>query len=138
MRAALAQGINMADILSNLQLAMEITKKLRDLNERVKDADMKMLLAELQGEIADAKLEVVSLKEQLAALSTKNAELVARLEVRSSEKPVSMNGGYRFGEEGPYCVGCFESHGKKVLLPPATGIHAHFGQWYCPVCKNHS
>lgn len=65
----------MPDIISSLQMAMDITKKLRDLNEKVKDADMKMLLADLQGEIADARLEVVSLKEQVAALSAKNAEL---------------------------------------------------------------
>lgn len=128
----------MADIISSLQLAMDITKKLRDLNEKVKDADMKMLLVELQGEIADAKLEVVSLKEQVATLSTKNAELNAQITARSSEKPVPMIGGYRFGEEGPFCVSCFEHNGKKVMLPPATGIHAHFGRWYCPVCKNHS
>lgn len=128
----------MADIISSLQLAMDITKKLRDLNEKVKDADMKMLLVELQGEIADAKLEVVSLKEQVATLSSKNADLAAQLSARSSEKPAPMNGGYKFGNEGPFCVACFEQHGKKILLPPATGIHTHFGQWYCPVCKNHS
>ncbi|WNC94385.1 hypothetical protein RI103_35010 [Paraburkholderia sp. FT54] len=128
----------MPDIISSLQMAMDITKKLRDLNEKVKDADMKMLLADLQGEIADAKLEVVGLKEQVVALSAKNAELSAQLSARSSERPIAMNGGYRFGEEGPFCVSCFEGAGKKVLLPPATGIHAHFGQWYCPVCKNHS
>lgn len=128
----------MADIIGSLQLALDITKKLRDLNEKVKDADMKMLLADLQSEIADAKLEVVSLKEQVAVLSTKNAELVAQLEVRSSEKPEPMDGGYKFGGEGPYCVSCFEIRGKKVLLPPATGIHAHFGKWYCPVCEKHT
>lgn len=128
----------MADILSSLQLAMDITKKLRELNERVKDAEMKMLLADLQGEIADAKLEVVGLKEQIAVLSTKNAELVSLLEARSSEKPQPMNGGYKFADEGPFCVACFETQGKKILLPKATGIHMHFGQWYCPVCKNHS
>ncbi|WP_186055607.1 hypothetical protein [Burkholderia gladioli] len=128
----------MTDIISSLQMAMDITKKLRDLNEKVKDADMKMLLADLQGEIADAKLEVVGLKEQVAALSTKNAELSVQLSARSAEKPVAMHGGYKFGDEGPYCVSCFEQNGKKILLPPATGIHSHFGQWYCPVCKNHS
>jgi hypothetical protein len=128
----------MVDIVGSLQYALEITKKLRDLNEKVKDADMKMLLADLQGQIVDAKLEVVSLKEQIAALSSKNAELIAQLEARSSETPDPMNGGYKFGDKGPYCIPCFENAGKKLLLPQATGIHVHFGKWYCPVCKNHS
>lgn len=128
----------MADIISSLQLALDITKKLRDLNERVKDADIKMLLADLQGEIADAKLEVVSLKEQLAALLTKNAELVAQLEARSAESPQVVPGGYKFGEEGPFCATCFEANGKKVRLAQASGIHAHFGKWRCPLCKNHT
>ncbi|WP_279635090.1 hypothetical protein [Paraburkholderia rhynchosiae] len=39
----------MPDIISSLQMAMDITKKLRDLNEKVKDADMKMLLAHPSG-----------------------------------------------------------------------------------------
>jgi hypothetical protein len=115
-----------------------IVKKLRDLSERLKDADFKMLLADLQGELADAKLEVVALKERVAALSTKNAEMSALLEARSAEEPEPMDGGYKFGNKGPYCAGCFEKQGKKVLLPPATGIHSHFGQWHCPVCDNPS
>jgi hypothetical protein len=130
--------IDMLDIVSSLQYALEITKKLRDLNEKVKDADMKMLLADLQSEIADAKLEVISLKEQVAALLSKNTELATLLETRSSEIPEPVSGGYQFGDKGPYCVSCFENRGKKVLLPPATGIHSHFGQWYCQVCKSHS
>jgi hypothetical protein len=128
----------MPDIVSSIQISLDIVKKLRDLNERLKDADFKMLLADLQGELADAKLEVVELKEQVVALSTKNAELSALLEARSTEVPEPMTGGYKFGDKGPYCVGCFEAQGKKVLLPPASGIHSHFGRWYCPVCKNHS
>lgn len=128
----------MADIMSSLQLALDITKKLRDLNERVKDADMKILLADLQGEIADAKLEVVSLKEQLAAALTTNAEFLAQIEARSAETPQVVPGGYRFGEEGPFCATCFETNGKQVRLAHASGIHAHFGAWRCPLCKNHT
>jgi hypothetical protein len=128
----------MADLISSIQFALDITKKLRTLNEKINDADIKILLADLQGELADAKLEVVNLKEQLAALSTKNAELVAQLEARSSEKPQLMPGGYKFGDDGPYCATCFEKNGKKVPLAQATGVHAHFGNWRCPVCANHT
>jgi hypothetical protein len=128
----------MPDLISSIQLSIDIARKLRDVNEQVKNVDFKSLLADLQEKLADSKLEVVALKEQLADLSRKNVELSAIVEVRSSEQPEPMKGGYRLGDKGPFCVACFETQGKKVLLPPASGIHAHFGQWYCPVCKNHS
>jgi hypothetical protein len=126
------------DVIGSLQIALDITKKLKDLNEKLKDADLKMLLADLQGEIVDAKLEVVSLKEKVLALSTENADLLKKLEARSTEEPELMPGGYKLAGKGPYCIPCFETSGKKQVLPKSTGIHSHFGGWYCPVCKNHS
>jgi hypothetical protein len=128
----------MTDLVSSIQLSIEIVKKLRDLNDKLKDADFKMLLADLQGELADAKLEVVALKEKMADLLTKNADLTSKLEARTSEQPEPMDGGYKLGDKGPYCIACFEKEGKKILLPRAQSLHAHFGQYFCPVCKNHS
>jgi len=128
----------MPDLVSSIQLSIDIVKKLRDLNEKLKDADFKMLLADLQGELADAKLEVVALKEKMADLLTTNANLAAKLEARTSEQPEPMDGGYKFGDKGPYCIACFEKDGRKLLLPRAQSLHAHFGQYYCPICHNHS
>ena len=129
----------MADVISTIQFSLEIVKKLRNLNETIKDADIKTLLAELQSELVDAKLEVVGLKEKMAEIMTKNAELTRQLEARTSEQPEPMDGGYRFGDKGPYCIKCFETSSKKILLPRATGIlHTQFGQYHCPVCGNHS
>ncbi|RQZ40046.1 hypothetical protein [Burkholderia sp. Bp9099] len=128
----------MPDPLSSIQFSLDLVKRLKDLNEKLKDADFKMLLADLQNELADAKLEVVGLKEQMAELRTKNTELTAKLETREAEQPEPMHGGYKFGGKGPYCIKCFETAGKKVLIPGATGIHAHFGQYYCQVCGSHS
>jgi len=128
----------MPDIFSSLQVALDISKKLRALSEKVKDAEIKMLLADLQSELADMKLEAAGLKERLATLTEKNAELVSQLESRSSDAPEMMPGGYKFAGVGPYCASCFETSGKKVQLPRSVGIHAHFGAWTCPVCKNHS
>ncbi|WP_434717195.1 hypothetical protein P5X00_40085 (plasmid) [Paraburkholderia sp. A2RO-4L] len=128
----------MTDLVSSIQLSIDIVKKLRDLNDKLKDADFKMLLADLQGELADAKLEVVALKEKMAELLTKNADLTAKLEARTSEQPELMDGGYKFGDKGPYCIACFEREAKKILLPRAQSLHAHFGNYFCPVCKNHS
>ncbi|MFP3604656.1 hypothetical protein [Paraburkholderia sp. SIMBA_053] len=125
----------MADVISTIQFSLEIVKKLRNLNETIKDADIKMLLAELQSELVDAKLEVVGLKE----IMTKNAELTRQLETRTSEQPEPMDGGHKFSEKGPYCIKCFETASKKILLPRASGIlHTQFGQYHCPVCGNHS
>lgn len=128
----------MSDIVSSLQLALDIAKQLRTLNEKVKDADIKMLLADLQSELADAKVEAAGLKEKIAALTQKNIELASELESRSREEPEMMTGGYKFDGEGPYCASCYETSGRKIRLPLSVGIHAHFGQWTCPVCKNHS
>ncbi|MFL9922613.1 hypothetical protein PQR75_46885 [Paraburkholderia fungorum] len=128
----------MPDIVSSIQLSLDLVKRLKDLNEKLKDADIKMLLADLQSELADAKLEVVGLKEKMADLMTKNVELSAKLEARTSEQPEPMRGGYQFGGKGPYCLKCFETAGKKLLLPLSVGIHTTFGQYFCPVCGNHS
>jgi len=128
----------MADLVSSIQLSLDLVKRLKDLNEKLKDADIKMLLADLQSELADAKLEVVSLKQQMAELMTKNAELTTKLDARTSEEPEMMQGGYKFGDKGPYCIKCFQKEQRRVQLPRATGLHANFGQFFCPVCQNHS
>lgn len=128
----------MTDIVSSIQVALGIAKQLRTLSEKVKDAEIKMLLADLQSELADAKVEAAGLKEQIASLTQKNTELTSRLEARTREEPEMIDGGYKIGGEGPYCASCYETSGKKIRLPRSVGIHAHFGQWTCPVCKNHS
>jgi hypothetical protein len=128
----------MADVISIIQFSLEILTKLRNLNETIKDADIKTLLAELQSEFVDAKLEVVGLKEKMAEIMTKNAELTRQLEARTSEQPEPTDGGYKFGDKGPYCINCFESRVRRFYCR-ATGIlHTQFGQYHCPVCGNHS
>jgi hypothetical protein len=64
------------DATNAISLALGITKKLREVSDRVKDADVKLLIADLSIQLADAKQqqadlmnEVTELRAQLQALA---------------------------------------------------------------------
>jgi len=128
------------DVIASIQMALDITGKLRELSKKVQDADFSMLLSELTMQLAETKLEIANLKIELAKEREEKEGLAQRLANKESTKPTIDDGGYRFdGDDGLYCTACFDSQQKKIRLASAPSAFAGtFGTRRCPVCKNYA
>jgi hypothetical protein len=125
------------DIIPAIQSAISIVQKLRELNQKVGDADMKMLLADLSNDLADAKLEAARLKTLLAD----QEEEIGRLKhIKGSGNLVAPRYDgtvYRVeGDESAFCPGCFDTKMARVKLTKQEGPWTAFGEWQCPSCKS--
>ena len=128
----------MVDLVSSISSALEITKKLRDLNKKVGEAEFKMLLADLTSELGDAKLEAANLKILLAEAKAEIDEWKQKTERAITQGPELHDNGYIFGDPSRvYCTGCYDVRGQKVLLKQLTGPFAAFGKYSCPACERH-
>lgn len=74
------------EILSSISGAIEIAKKLRELGQKVGDADFKMLLADLTDQLGDAKLEAANLKIELAEKTSRITELERQTQTRTNTR----------------------------------------------------
>jgi hypothetical protein len=126
------------DLVSSISTAIDIVKKLRELDRKVSEADFKMLLADLTSELGDAKLNAANLKIELAESKERVGQLERELAQRSDAEPELHEGAYIFGDQKRhYCTGCYDRSGKKILLNELTGIWRDFGKWQCPACEKH-
>ena len=126
----------MSDLITGITTAIDIAKKLRDLNKKVGEAEFKTLLAELYSELGDAKLEATNLKSDLADRKREIVDLKAQVNQREQESPVVEQGAYKFpGDDNLYCTACFVARKQKVPLTEQIGAWAQLGKWLCPVCK---
>lgn len=124
------------DVITGIQSALEITGKLRELSQKLQDADFSILLANLTSELANTKLEAANLKFEVTRLTEENQKLTDRLNNKESVKPKFVDGGYRFpNDDGLYCTGCFDSKQSKIHLVDAPAQFISFGQRRCPICK---
>ena len=128
----------MSDLITGITSALDIAKKLRDLNKKVGEAEYKMLLADLTSELGDAKLEAANMKIELAEVRAKNSELEAALSRRADSEPELHEHAYVFGDNTRhYCTACYDRSGKKSLLTENMPPFNAFGKWMCPVCQTH-
>src|SRR5690349_11893622 len=126
----------MSDLVTGITTALDIVKKLRDLNKKVGEAEFKMLLADLTSELGDAKLAAANLKIELAELKTRNATLAEKASRASSEEPVVDQGAYVFGDPTRhYCTACYDTKGLKVMVKEMEAAFRDFGRWMCPSCS---
>lgn len=123
------------DLVSSISTAMDIVKKLRELDRKVSEADFKMLLADLTSQLGDAKLDAANLKIELADAKGKIEELEREIAQRASAEPNVHEGAYMFPDKnGHYCTGCYDQKGQKILLNELSGIMRMVGKWQCPAC----
>jgi hypothetical protein len=126
----------LADIAVAIQSAIEVVQRLRTLSKKIEDAEVKMLLADLSSDLADAKLEAANLKFEIVQLKENLLIAQALGEAKVALQPRHDGGGYRFeGEQGLFCVRCFDGKGKKFELKNTPPPFDDFGKLECPVCK---
>ena len=126
----------MVDIVSSITTAIDIVKKLRELDRKVKEAEFKTLLADLTSELGDAKLNAANLKIELAEAKSRIGELERQATIRTSDEPEMHEGAYVFGDNARhYCTGCYDTSGRKIVLNETPREWAFAGKWECPVCS---
>jgi hypothetical protein len=90
----------MVELIAGLTSAIDIGKRLSLLNEKIKDADIKMLIADLNIELANAK-------NNIAELITENQKLKSEIDNLKNDKvdKLQFKGGayYDTAGDGPFC-----------------------------------
>ncbi len=123
------------DLVSSISTAIDIVKKLRELDRKVSEADFKILLADLTSQLGDAKLDAANLKIELADAKGRIEELERQATQRASADPELHEGAYTFGDPARhYCTGCYDKNGRKILVNELTGHWTSFWKWQCPAC----
>lgn len=130
----------MPDPISLIGGALETVKKLREISEKVKDADTRNLIADLNIALADLKSEIASLKEENVRLTEELKQKKAR---DSYNELVVRDGVLYFTEpppgkpEGPYCPNCKENNNRLVLIQDLRDSpRSAFGEFTCRICNS--
>jgi hypothetical protein len=128
----------MVDVIALFGAAMAAARKVREVAEKTKDA-------ELRGLIADLMLGMSDLKLRVSELQTENANLQSQLASRTEEAELRINLVHRdrvyyFAKEmpgrslGPYCPRCLDIDGKFMVMKEVMDRFRSFGSFECPQC----
>jgi hypothetical protein len=125
----------MVEPLSTIATVLATAKKLREVAQKVKDAEVKGLIADLslqlsdlKGQVADLQDENLDLRRQLKAREDLSS-LRAHMERRDD---VYFLNGAAGRDPGPYCPKCFEVDEKLVPVTKFTGAFKNLGKYNCP------
>lgn len=112
-------------ILSNLKVATDIAKAIRESDLSMERAELKLRLAEMIGSLADAKIEVTEVQQLLIEKDQAIAQLEEAFQgkddlVKRYDGYYSVNSiGKPVGE--PYCVSCWQVRHKRYNLQYIAG-----------------
>ncbi|MEK7651336.1 MAG: hypothetical protein AAB377_02300 [Patescibacteria group bacterium] len=70
-------------------------------------------------------------REKIEELTSENKRLKEQLAV--ARKIRFENNAYYLGQDGPFCMNCYDSDKKLIRLPERPG----FDSLQCPTCKNY-
>jgi hypothetical protein len=107
-------------VLSNIKIAADIAKALRESDLSIERAELKLKLAEIMGALADAKMEITEVQEALVAKDRQLAELEEAFQSKDALVKVhdafyAVDGsGKPTGE--PFCAHCWQVKHKKYNL----------------------
>jgi len=122
-------------------------KQLREIAQKVRDAELQGVIADLMLKIADLKTEMAELSEENLELRRQVDELTQKADIRS--KVEFRNGMYYPTEpiqgygEGPFCSLCLEEDGllislhmtsKRVASLRTGTVRQVPAGWRCPRC----
>ena len=107
-------------VLSNIKIAADIAKALRESDLSIERAELKLKLAEIMGALADAKMEITEIQELLVAKDRELAELEEAFQSKDSLVKdrdayyASDAAGQPTGEA--FCAHCWQVKHKKYHL----------------------
>jgi hypothetical protein len=103
------------DIISPINNSIALLTRLKEISNKIKEAEIRNIIADLNNELADVKLAAANLKEQIVGLREENAAL--KHHKSSAVKPKIKWGCYYFDDDDSrlYCTACYDSKGMKSL-----------------------
>jgi len=122
----------MIEVVEGVNAAITTVKKLNELNEKIKNAEVKMLIADLSIQLSDAKISISELLDRNRVLQ----EEINSLKSDQCE-PLTFKDGVYFdsNNDGPFCPGCYDGKKQKHrILPVAAPLHRKMGVHQCSVC----
>ena len=126
-------------MLSSISKAVEIAKQLREVSEKIKDADTRGLIADLNLELADIKMQFAELQEEKLELQKQLRDARTSEDLRDK---LEMKGGLYYltepvpgKQDGPYCTNCFENEGKLMPVRAMSSQFRFAGTYICPACN---
>ncbi|HKI44082.1 MAG TPA: hypothetical protein VKA08_02000 [Balneolales bacterium] len=118
------------ELISSLNGAIKIVKRLREISKNIEEAEFNNLLADLSNELADSKIHIAELKHQILQLEQENEHLRVKWKAQNEKKTMKW-GCYQFeGDDGLYCTACYDTKGDKIRTTRLDIMHRK-----CPVCK---
>ena len=131
----------MADVVALVGTAIETLKKLKEIADKIKDAEARNLIADLTNTLADLKLDFAALKEENLRLREDLARKTRHEEQGSQLIP--KHGVLYFKEppsdkpDGPYCPNCKQNGNKLVLMKDNRGTpFERLTNFTCPQCRS--
>lgn len=129
------------DLISNISNSISLVKRLKEISQNVKEAEFKNLLADLSLELADFKLKLAEQVDEVSELKTKNSKLREQIEnlekaTKNDSLEFKNNVYFKFGDDDPFCTGCYDNRGKLSRLSKTNDHFSHFGTHECPVCQS--
>ena len=119
----------MNELISGATVAIQLVKRLREINKNISNAEFANVLADLS-------IELSNMKVQVADLVAENDELRRKLNERGSPSLEFKDFAYFSSDgDGPFCPGCYDSKGQKIRLSKLTDAFTVFGSHSCPACK---
>lgn len=107
-------------IISGLGQAIDLTKKLRDADLNLNEAETKFRIAELYNALSDVKMSVADLKMEIEKKDEliRNLEAKLRLEAELLWKdPFYFRRNPNGVEDGPFCHNCYDTKRLLVRIP---------------------
>jgi len=128
-----------ADVLGIVGSAIDTVKKLREVEAKIANAELRNLIGDLNMALADLKIEIADLKDENTRLKV---ELKQEKERAIQSGQLVAKGALLYFKEpppdkpvGPYCPNCKGNAGKLMLLEDQrTSGLGGFGDFHCPAC----
>ena len=127
-------------ILDNVNAVVAGVKKVREVAQKIHDANLQSAIADLVLSVADLKTEMADLRDEHLKLRAQVEDLKKKADIRT--KVVYRAGLYYLTEpvqgypEGPFCPVCMDSEGLLITVRVRT---SKFGRsWNCGHCRKHA
>src|SRR5437899_2571928 len=127
------------DVIAAVTKAVDLVQQLRNITQKVKDAETQNLIADLLNSLADIKIQVAGLKEENLELRT---ELTSHQNRKSEANKFEHVGNVLYlradaEHKQPYCPRCFQIDHREMTLTKVKPPFNDFGNWKCAQCNKY-
>ncbi len=122
-------------MITSLNNAITLTKRLREIGKNIGDAEFNNLLADLSLEIADTKLTLANVTEENANLKSELTKLKHSQGVTKPDLFFREFAYFTEENDGPFCPGCYDAKNLKIRLKKEKEAFSDFGNNSCPSCR---